>query len=141
MTLSRQGSISMSKLIFSALALFILFSCDTRPNKHEWALVASPGNLRIVYLSEPALADRAFISQVLKYLVKKGNIVVVQIFDSNVFIPHSQKMTEAEKLHWKARYEYNPVSGVERFEWVEVVDPTARPIALRFVEDSIRPAP
>lgn len=130
----------MAKWLILSLALLLISSCDTRPSKYEWKLIASPGNTRIVYLSERALSDRAFISQVLKYLVKKGNIVVVQFFDSDTFVPHSGKMTEAEKLHWRARYEHDPVRGVERFEWVEVVDPTAKPIVLRFVEDSIRPA-
>jgi hypothetical protein len=131
----------MKKVLLLSLALAALLSCDTRPGKHKWSLVASPGNTRIVYLSEPAFADKTFISQVLKYLVTEGNITVVQFFDSDVFVPHSAQITDAEKLHWKARYEKNPVTGVERFHWVEIADPRAKPIVIRFVEDSIRPAP
>ncbi len=131
----------MRACLIPILCLALLAACDTRPAKHRWSLVASFGNTRIVYLSEAALADRTFISRVLKYLVKEGNITTVQIFDSDIFVPHSPNWTEGERLHWKARYEKDPVKGIERFEWVEIADPRARPIAVRFVEDSIRPAP
>lgn len=131
----------MPRWLLLPLILAVIVACDTRPNKHKWTLVASPGNTRIVYLSEPALADRAFISQILTYLVKEGNIVIVQFFDSDIFVPHSEVMSDGEKMHWKARYEKNPVTGVERFHWVEIVDPRAKPVVVRFTEDSIRPAP
>lgn len=131
----------MRRLLAVLAGLALAVSCDTRPGKHPWSLVASFGNTRIVYMSEAALADREFISRVLGYLVKEGKITTVQIFDSDIFVPHSPNWTEGERLHWRARYEKNPVKGFERFEWVVIVDPRARPIAVRFVEDSIAPAP
>ncbi len=131
----------MKKLVLALLLLGIFAGCDQRPDKYEWKLVASPGRAKIVYLAPEGFADEAFVSELLGYLVDKSKINKVLLFDSMVGIPTELPITDPEKIHWKAQYEFNPVTGYERYDSVHIVNAKSKPIEVYLEKESIAPAP
>ncbi|MCX5753149.1 MAG: hypothetical protein NTW97_05820, partial [Candidatus Krumholzibacteria bacterium] len=85
------------------------------------------------------LADKEFLSSVLRYLVDRRQVNNILFFDDRVLMARSTPMSDVEMLHQRAQYEYNPHTGHERFYFVEVTDATTSPPDQRIIESEIRP--
>jgi hypothetical protein len=126
-------------LMTTVLVLFNLPACTARPDKYEWELVATKGVRKFVYMSPEGLADREFLSSVLRYLVDRNQVNNILFFDDKPLTARSTPMSDAEMLHQRAQYEYNPNTGHEIFCFLEVTDATASPPEQRIIESDIRP--
>jgi hypothetical protein len=123
----------------TAFMLFSLSACSTRPDKYKWELVATKGFRKFVYMSPEGLADKAFLSSVLRYLVDRSQVNNILFFDDRDLMARSTPMSDVEMLHQRAQYEYNPHTGHEVFYFVEVTDATTSPPDQRIIESDIRP--
>lgn len=131
----------MKRLVTAALLLGIAASCDQQPKQYEWKLVASPGRAKIVYLAPEGFEDRAFLSELLGYLVDKNKATKVFLFDSMVGIPTSLPLSDPQKLHWRAQYEFNPATGYERYDSVHILNAKSKPMEIYLQKENIAPAP
>lgn len=131
----------MKRLVTAALLLAVFAGCDKQPNKYDWKLVASPARAKIVYLAPEGFEDRAFLSELLGYLVDKSKVTKVLLFDSMVGIPTSLPLDDPQKLHWRAQYEFNPTTGYERYDSVHIINARSKPMEIYLQKESIAPAP
>lgn len=131
----------MKRLVTAALLLAVVAGCDQQPKKYEWKLVASPGRAKIVYLVPEGFEDRAFLSELLGYLVDRNKVTKVLFFDSMVGIPAKLPLEDPEKVHWRAQYEYNPATGYERYDSVHIVNAKSKPMEIYLQKENIAPTP
>lgn len=106
----------------------------------QWGVVGKASGLRTVYITPDGLRDRLFVSQVLRRVIERGPAGVrieVLIFDDPRNTPSGRPRHRKQWEHLRARYLWDPIAQVERFVWVQVVDPGGRPPRLREREDAI----
>jgi len=108
----------------------------------EFEIIGQFGVVQTVYVSPPGLGDRFFVAQVLHAISSKvstGSILEILVFDDRNFTPQGLPMTDEQMKHFRARYNRNPNTGLDRFAWVRVVDANSSPPGLAESDDSIRP--
>ena len=108
----------------------------------EFEIVGRFGLVQTVYVSPAGLNDRFFVAQVLHAIsskVNRGSILEVLLFDDRNFAPQGLPMTDDQMKHWRARYNRNPNTGLDKFAWIHVADATVSPPSLIETTDSIRP--
>jgi hypothetical protein len=134
----------MVSVLFTALT----FGAETpRPTKtgerlQEWDVVAESGIIRFVYVSPDGLKDKFFVAQLLQAIVSKAARTLpieILLFDDRRYTPRAFPMTDAQMLHWKARYNSNPNRDFEEFVWVSVTNSKASPPKLKETRAKIRP--
>lgn len=121
---------------------------DTRQSQKEhkkWQLIASFGWMKTVYMPSSSIKDRQVMSRMLNAVVNKNELksaergVQVMIFDDKKNTPQRLPMTDGQMLHWKAQYNFNPNTGLEKFVYIEITDERSSPPGFRQVEADIRP--
>jgi hypothetical protein len=108
----------------------------------EFQIVGRFGLVQTVYVSPAGLDDRYFVAQVLHAIsskVNRASILEILVFDDRKFVPQGLPMTDDQMKHWRARYNRNPNTGLDRFAWIRVEDATVSPPSLIETTDSIRP--
>lgn len=108
----------------------------------EWEVVGKFGYTRTVYVAPEGIKDKHFIAQLLHSTIAKegrANPIQVRLFDDKRYTPRGFPMTNRQMLHWKARYNFNPFTKLERFVWISVSDPKSSPPELKEITANIRP--
>ncbi len=125
-------------VFFNFLWLLILSPAPAQ----EWEVVGKFGYIRTVYVAPEGIKDKYFIAQLLhSTMAKEGRTKPVQVmlFDDKRYTPIAFPMTDTQLLHWKARYNFNPFTKLERFVWISVSDPKSSPPELKETTANIRP--
>ena len=134
------GSRVCSLLVITALTLSGAFAVEGPVQ--EWELVGKSGRGFFVYVSPDGMSDKFFVAQVLQAVVQKegkSQILQVMMFDDKRFTPRAFPMSDAQMLHQKAQYNWNPHNSVEQFLWIKVKSAERSPPELEYTEAEIRP--
>jgi len=108
----------------------------------EWNMIGNFGIVRTLYVSPEGLKDKFYMAQVLLSVMRKENKslpIQIMIFDNQRLTPRDFPMTDAQMLHWKAIYNRNPNTNLEKFVWISVKNPNSSPPALKETVANIRP--
>jgi hypothetical protein len=124
----------------SAFVVFVLLvACGTSaPAKYPWTIVGSQGVARMIYLDPAALKDTQFLGELVSHLTQPGTISQLMFFDDRAATPSALPMDDTAMLHWRAQYDYNPNTGLEKFVFVEVSDKNTSPPTLTEATTAIR---
>lgn len=118
--------------------LVALVGCSTQP-KYPWKVVGRSQKAKFVYVSSEGIADSLFICKILGNLVIREDYNQIYIFDNLNYTPKQFPMSDAEMLHYKAKYVINPSNGHEEFVFIEVVNSATSPPELKEIESGHRP--
>ena len=105
-------------------------------------MIGNFGIVRTLYVSPEGLKEKFYVAQVLLSVMRKEKIslpIQIMIFDNQRLTPRDFPMTDAQMLHWKATYNRNPNTDLERFVWISVKNPNSSPPVLKETAANIRP--
>ncbi len=134
--------------MISLLLTALTFGAESpRPTKageplQEWDVLAESGIVRFVYVSPDGLRDKFFVAQLLQAIASKAARTLpieILLFDDRRYTPRAFPMTDAQMLHWRARYNKNPNSKFEEFVWISVTNSKTSPPKLKETRAKIRP--
>lgn len=109
------------------------------PDSDSWEVVAKSGIVDMVYVPATQINDHQLLAQILQNLKGNQSICEMMFFDQKQYTPKGFPMTDAQMLHWKARYNYNVNTGLEEFVFVQITDSTVSPPKVKEIPANIRP--
>lgn len=118
------------------LVVLGLFAAATQAQ--GWELVGQSGPLRMVYVEPARVKDTKLLAAIVdEMLARFGTQRPLQIdfFDDREQTPAARPYTTGQKLHQRAKFNFNPANGLRRFVWVSYapVDPN-EPARLKLSE-------
>jgi len=130
-------------VVLAAAAAAALVTAAGAP---AWELMGQSGPVKIVYIEPAALKDLKRVAPVVAEIMARfGRERPVQIdfFDDRRTAPKALPYTREQRLRQKAKFNFNPRTGRERFVRIEpAADPNAPDVVrLREVEESLPPPP
>ena len=102
-----------------------------------WELVGAVGLLRVVYVEPSHIKDTRFLADVVSQMYAKfGKEQAMQIdfFDDRDAAPKTVPYTSAQRRHQRAKFNFNPKNGMQRFVWLDLVPVPNDPTKLRIKE-------
>jgi hypothetical protein len=109
------------------------------PATEKWELIATTGVVKMVYVPEVQISNRHLLAQILQELADTKRTTQVMFFGQRQHTPRGFPLTDVQILHWRAQYNLNPNTGLEKFVFIEIVDSAASPPKVKEIEANIKP--
>src|SRR5258706_14185843 len=98
------------------------------PPAAVWELVGQSGPLRMVYIAPGRVKDTKLLATIVDDVIHRSggeHPLQIDIFDDREQTPTVRPYTASQKLHQRAKFNFNPANGMRRFVWVTYapVDP------------------
>ncbi len=118
----------------AALALLLAVSGS------GWELVTHMGPINAVYVEPAKAKDIKVLGSIIdELLAKNGREHAIQIdfFDDRELTPKTRPYPAACKPAYRAKYNFNPANGLDRFVWILPADPNNPTGKLKEVEEKL----
>jgi len=114
----------MRNLRAVALGVAVLATLAGAAAASEWELVGYAGPLRFVYVDPAHLKDTSLIVRIVEDVYSKfgkDHAMEIDFFDDRAAVPQNVPFTSEQRRHQRAKFNFNPKNGLQRFVRLELV--------------------
>ncbi|HEY3174863.1 MAG TPA: hypothetical protein VGK94_03785 [Candidatus Polarisedimenticolia bacterium] len=89
-----------------------------------WELVGESGWVKMVYVEPARIKDTRLLAQIVADLMGRfgsTNPMQVDFFDDRALTPTALPSPPRQRIHQRAKFNFNPRNGLRRFVWMEWV--------------------
>jgi len=91
-----------------------------------WEMVAHMGPINTVYVEPAKAKDIKVIGSIVDALLEangRDHAIQIDFFDDKELTPRTRPYPAASRTAYRAKYNFNPANGLNRFVWIEPADP------------------
>lgn len=106
----------------------------------SWKIVAALGPVFTVYVQPDQVKNKDVYVSVVEYMFKQAGDqrpFQLDFFDSLHDTPTSRHFTASNRLHHRARFNFNPANGMKRFVWIVPEDPNSPGGKRKLIQDDL----
>jgi len=92
------------------------------PAAPVYEVMAELGWNKTVYVAAPAIKDQGFYEEVIPKLLDRfgrDHPVQIEFYDDKELTPRKKPYTKEQLLHQKAKFNFNPRNGMQKFVWMD----------------------
>lgn len=124
---------------FMQLAMAVIMLAA--PTEPVYEVIAELGPVKTVHVAGPEIKDTSFYERVIPVLLDRfgrERPVQIEFYDDKEMTPRKKPYTIEHMFHQKAKFNFNPRNGLQRFVWVAPVDPNAEKVRFGQTEVKLR---
>ena len=117
--------------------LMVLGILAATPPAPGWELVGQAGALKMVYVEPAGVKNTKVLSTIVAQMLDRFGTqrpMQIDFFDDRAQTPATRPYAAEQRLHHRAKFNFNPKNGMRRFVWVQHTPDPNNPAVLRFTE-------
>jgi len=130
----------LTTLLLAFLAVAPEGTATEAPAPH-WKYIASDGAVVIIHVRPEHARDKRIYAEAVAWVFNRlGDTPVpfqVDFFDDEKDTPTTRQYNDRNRACQRARYNYNPKTGMKRFLWIEPSEPGNPAAGRKGVEDTL----
>ena len=94
------------------------------PAGQPWELVGESGRVKTVYVEPARIKDTKLIARIVDDLMARFGVagpMQIDFFDDRALTPTAPPYQQAQRIHLKAKFNFNPQNGMRRFVRIDLV--------------------
>lgn len=121
------------------LAVIAMMTQPSAPPKPVWKFVAIDGPLFTFYVPKEHAEDKRVYAEIVRYVLSRiDGPFQADFFDDESKTPTTREYNDDNRAHQRARFNFNPTTGMKRFLWIRPADP-ANPKGKRVATEDTLP--
>ena len=116
------SSLKTVALGMAVLAMLMMLAVAAAAS--EWELVGAAGPLRFVYVDPARMKDSSLLARIVGEVYAKfgkEHAMEIDFFDNRAAVPQNVPFTQEQRRHQRAKFNFNPKNGMQRFVRIDLV--------------------